>query len=164
MRACACLWGGVFNPIIPVFRRAPDEWRPEIYQRFKGAEVARGYVRFFEPDVYIEAEGGLLEEVGLGALRQQHALHAQVIPLGDLLKPQENRDWSEPALGLNIRDVLAHIYKTELQFVRRDNQQNLHVSPQPGTALTEAMFGVYPTYQHAKYIEQGYKEVYNPER
>ena len=81
MRACTCLWGGVYNPIIPVFKRAPKEWQPEIYQRFKGTEVAKGYARFFEPDVYVETEKGLLEEAGLGALRQKHALHKQIITL-----------------------------------------------------------------------------------
>ena len=58
MRACTCLWGGIYNPIIPVFTRAPEEWRPEIYQRFKGIEIAKGYARFFEPDVYVETEEG----------------------------------------------------------------------------------------------------------
>src|SRR5437588_12878922 len=77
MRACTCIWGGVLNPIIPVFKREPKEWRPDIYQRFKGSEVAKGYARFFEPDVYVEAEKGLLEQAGLGALRETHALHDQ---------------------------------------------------------------------------------------
>jgi hypothetical protein len=77
-----CLWGGAFNPIIPVFRRPPREWKPEIYQRFKGPEVAKGYVRFFEPDVYVEAKEGLLEEAGLGALRQEHAIYPQVLTFG----------------------------------------------------------------------------------
>src|ERR1700678_1596501 len=81
MRACTCLWGGVFNPIIPVFKRPPEEWRAEIYQHFRGIEVAKGYARFFEPDVYVETEKGLLEKAGLGALRQKNALHTQVITL-----------------------------------------------------------------------------------
>jgi hypothetical protein len=163
MRACTCLWGGVFNPIIPIFKRAPMEWRPEIYRRFKGAEVAKGYARFFEPDVYVETEKGLLEEAGLGALRQKHALHTQVITLTELLEPEQGRHWSEPAFGLNIHDVLAHIHKAEQQFVRRDKQANLYVSPERGSALTEAMFGVYPSSEAVKYIEQTYWDVYRPD-
>jgi hypothetical protein len=60
MRASVCLWGGIYNPIIPVFDRPPKEWRSDIYERFKGPAIAKGYVRFFEPDVYVEAEEGLL--------------------------------------------------------------------------------------------------------
>ncbi len=122
MRVCTCLWGGIYNPIIPVFKRAPKEWGPEIYQRFKGVEVAKGYARFFEPDVYVETEKGLLEEAGFGALRQEHTLRPQIITLRELLEPERGRNWSEPAFGLNIRDVLAHIYKTEQQFSRRDKR------------------------------------------
>ena len=102
MRACACVWGGAYNPIIPVFRRPPKEWKPEIYRRFNGAEVAKGYVRFFEPDVYVESKKGLLEEAGLLTLRQKHALHPQVITLAELLEPERGRKWAAPEFGLNI--------------------------------------------------------------
>ena len=163
MRACTCIWGGVFNPIIPVFKRAPKEWRPEIYQRFKGTEVAKGYIRFFEPDVYVEAEKGLLEEADFGALRQKHALHKQIMTLKEFLEPERGRNWSEPLFGLNIRDVLAHIFKTEQQFVRRDKQESLYVSPERGNCASEAMFGVYPAPKVAKYIERAYLDVYKPE-
>ena len=75
--------------------------------------MAKGYVRFFEPDVYVETEKGLLEEAGLGALRKEHTLHPQVITLKEFLEPERGRDWSDPAFGLNIHDVLTHIYKTQ---------------------------------------------------
>lgn len=164
MRACTCLWGGVFNPIIPVFKRAPKEWRPEIYQRFKGTEVAKGYARFFEPDVYVETEKGLLEEAGFGALRQKHALHKQVITLKEFLEPTQSRNWSEPAFGLNIHDVLGHIYKTEQRFAKRDKQESVYVTPERGNAAADAVFGVYPTPKALKYIEQAYRDVYQPDK
>jgi len=164
MRACVCLWGGVFNPIIPVFKRAPKEWRPEIYRRFRGIEVAKGYARFFEPDVYVETKKGLIEEAGFGALRQKHTLHPQIITLKELLEPEPGRNWSEPAFGLNIRDILAHIYTTEQQFVRRDERASLYVSPERGNALSEVMFGVYPASKDVKYIETGYTDVYRPNK
>ncbi len=56
MRLNTCLWGGMYNPIIPVFRAAPKEWRGVWPEFVKGYDVAKGYVRFFEPDVYVEAE------------------------------------------------------------------------------------------------------------
>jgi hypothetical protein len=164
MRTCTCLWGGVFNPIIPVFKRAPEEWRPEIFQRFKGAEVAKGYARFFEPDVYVETKKGLLEQAGLGALRGEHTLYPQVITLKEFLTPDEDKDWSEPAFGLNIDNVLAHIYKTEQQFVRRDKQESLYVTSERGNAAADAMFGIYPTLKTADYIERAYWDVYKPDK
>jgi hypothetical protein len=163
MRACACLWGGTYNPIIPVFKKAPKEWKPEIYERFKGPAIAKGYVRFFEPDVYVETEPGLLEEAGLGALRREHALHQQVITLKELFEPEGGRKWSEPEFGLNIRDVLGHMYRTEQQFVRRDKRESLRVKSERGNVLAESMFGVYPTTSDVKYIQEAYTDVFKPE-
>jgi hypothetical protein len=164
MHACACLWGGTYNPIIPVFKRPPKEWKPEIYERFKGSAIAKGYVRFFEPDVYVETKAGLLEEAGLGTLREQHAIHPQVIRLKELFEPEGGRNWSEPEFGLNVRDVLRHIYNTEQQFVRRDKRESVLVKPERGNALTEAMFGVYPASSDLAYIQKAYTDVYKPEK
>jgi hypothetical protein len=163
MRACACLWGGIYNPIIPMFKRPPKAWKPEIYKGFKGPAIARGYVRFFEPDVYVETEAGLLEEAGLGALRQ-HRMYPQVITLKKLFEPESGRKWSEPKFGLNVYDVLGHIYKTEQQFVRRDKRESVLVEPERGNALTESVFGVYPTSSNLTYIQKGYMDVYKPEK
>jgi hypothetical protein len=162
MRACACLWGGAYNPIIPVFKRPPQEWRPEFHSALNGTEVAKGYVRFFEPDVYVETEAGLLEEAGLGALRREHTLHPQVITMNEFFAPEQGRDWSEPAFGLSIYEVLAHIYKTERQFVPRDKRLSLLVSSDRRTAVAEAMFGFYPASKDLTYIEQSYKDVFRP--
>jgi hypothetical protein len=163
MRACVCLWGGTFNPIIPVFKRPPKEWKPEIYERFKGPAVAKGYARFFEPDVYVEAEQGLLEDAGLGGLREQHAMHPQVITLKELFEPEGGRNWSEPEFGLSVHDVLGHIYKTEQQFVPRDKRESVLVKIVRENALTEAIFGVYPTSADLTYLQQAYSDVYRPQ-
>lgn len=70
MRANSCLWGGTFNPIIPIFRNTPRVWREDrVFRRLTGKEIAKGYVKFFEPDAYVETVEGLLEEAGLGVLR-----------------------------------------------------------------------------------------------
>ncbi len=154
----------MFNPIIPVFKRPPKEWKPEIYQRFKGTEVAKGYVRFFEPDVYVEAEEGLLEEAGLGALRQEHALYPHVVTLNQFLAPERGRNWADAHFGLNVHDVLRHIYKTEEQFLQREKRAKVLVAADRSNALVEAMFGVYPTAPSVKYIEQSYTDTYKAEK
>ena len=69
MRLNACLWGGLYNPIIPVYTKTPKEWEDIQHFPMKGKEVAQGYIRFFDPDVYVEAEEGLLTKVGLEAFQ-----------------------------------------------------------------------------------------------
>jgi hypothetical protein len=163
MRACTSIWGGEYNPIIPVFKRPPKEWKPEIYGRFKGAEVAKGYARFFEPDVYVEAEHGLLEEAGLGALRQKHTIHPQVLTLDEFLEPEKGRSSAEPRFGLNMLDVLRHIYKIEQRFVQRDKRDKVLVAADRRNALVEAMFGVHPTAPPTRYVNEAYIDVYQPD-
>jgi hypothetical protein len=93
MRYCNCIWGGIYNPIIPVFRNPPKEWKPEPFDRLRGLSIAKGYLKFFEPDVYVEAEKGLLEAAGLAATRQKLAIYSDVITLKDFLKPEQHKDW-----------------------------------------------------------------------
>ena len=162
MSFCTCIWGGVYNPIIPVFRNPPREWKAEPFDRLRGLSIAKGYVKFFEPDVYVEAENGLLEAAGLGAIRQRLAIYSDVITLQEFLKPERHKGWSEPAFGLSIGDVQGHLYSTEQQFERRDGQENLLVKRDRSTAITEAIFGAYPTQRDAAYFDANYKFVFKP--
>lgn len=162
MRYCACLWGGLYNPIIPVFRNPPKEWRPERFDRFAGYQVARGYIRFFEPDVFVEATAGMAEKVGLLSLRERPTFHPQVVSLEDFLAPRDHRDWAEPAFGLNIVDVFRHLYEAEQRFQHRTPNEVLSIKPDRSSGVTEAVFGVFPSGKFVDYIANGYKDVFNP--
>src|ERR1700751_2040562 len=74
-----CLWGGRFNPIIPVFQRLPEGWSDDLLARhseisrqltthakkrlrrarINAREFARGYLDAFEPDYLVEMTPGL---------------------------------------------------------------------------------------------------------
>jgi hypothetical protein len=162
MRYCAAIWGGVYNPIIPVFRTPPKAWVSEPYDRIRGLGIAKGYVRFFEPDVFVEAEKGLLELVGLDAVREKWTINPSVLSLAELLKSDPHKDWSEPAFGLNIQDVQAHLYRTEQQFAKRDKRENIIVKAEPGSGVAELIFGVFPTQKPVGYIARGYEDAFQP--
>jgi len=162
MRDCTCLWGGFYNPIIPVFRVPPKEWRIEQFEYVKGLGVAKGYINFFEPDVFVESENGLLEEAGLGPLREKHGIDPDVLTLERFLAPQDHRDWSEPAFGLNIMDVFRYLYETEHRFQPRDKRPSVLIKPERSSGLVEAVFGVFPRQRDTAYIAEGYKDVFTP--
>ena len=162
MCICACLWGGAYNPIIPVFRNRPKEWRPDLPDSLTGTQIARGYVEFFEPDAFVEAAPNLLETIGLGALRQATGLGPSVIPLDAFLACGRNRDWSEFKLGLGIMDVLNHVYESEQRFQLRDDRPAYLVKKRPGTGLVEAVFGLYPSDTQSSYFARAYGDVFNP--
>jgi hypothetical protein len=162
MRYCTCVWGGVYNPIIPVFRAPPKAWTNQPFDRVRGLGVAKGYVRFFEPDVYVEAEDGLLELAGRRGIREHHASYADVLALADLLKPEKHHDFAEPAFGLSITDIQAHLYRTDQQFTKRDRRENIIVKPVRGSGVAELIFGVFPTQAPIGYIAEGFHDVFQP--
>src|SRR5580692_8932217 len=45
MRYCAAVWGGVYNPFIPVFSKPPKSWASDPFDRVRGIGVAKGYIR-----------------------------------------------------------------------------------------------------------------------
>ena len=155
MRVPAC-GGGIYNPIIPVFRKFPKEWNLEAFEHYKAADIAKGYIRFFEPDVYVEATDGLLEEVGLASLRNGRPFDPRVIKLEQFLAPQDGREWAETQFGLDINDVISDLYKTEHQFKRRDEDTAYLVKPDKSDGLVEAVFGLYPADAPAAYIAKNY--------
>lgn len=162
MQICSCIWGGFYNPIIPVFRVSPKDWRGKYVDKVKGLNVAKGYIRFFEPDVYVESEEGLLEEVGLSALRKTHSMEPLIVSLDEFLKPREHREWSEPFFGLNIVDVFKNLYETEHRFQLKTPRDAVYVIDDVDTALVDAIFGSFPKQSHAAYFSKGYVDVFSP--
>lgn len=164
MRICTCMWGGVFNPIIPVYRSRPLEWRRDPLERLTGAQVTQGYVDYFEPDTFVEAEPGLIEKSGLHALHDPQRPGERAFSLSDLLTCQDHRDWSELIAGLEIIDVLQHIYKTERRFALRDARPAILPRSLPHSAVIESLFGVYPTRQENRHFGQAYVDVFHPDQ
>jgi hypothetical protein len=162
MRYCTAVWGGIYNPIIPVFSTPPKAWAGEPFDRVRGLGAAKGYIRFFEPDVYVEAEKGLLELVGLGAVRKRLTVYPDVLTLAELLTPEQHKDWSEPAFGLNIQDVQVHLYETDQQFTKRDQRENIIVRSEAASGVAELIFGVFPAEKSVGYIAKGYRDVFQP--
>lgn len=162
MRVCTCLWGGIYNPIIPVIHTSPKEWRPQKHDRIKGLGVTKRYIEFFEPDIFVESESGLLKKAGLGALQKEHDFRRHVISLDQFLAPRDHRDWSEPALGLSIADIFRDLYEKQRQFKLRKERSAVLVKPDRSSGLVEAIFGAYPRQKDTAYITRGYKEVFEP--
>jgi hypothetical protein len=125
--------------------------------------VTRGYVKFFEPDAYVEAEEGLLEEAGLGPYRSKHRIFPQVVPLSEFLSDRDRRGWQEPSFGLPIIDAMSEVYQEEQRFQLRQPRASLLVKSITGSAISEAVFGVYPTAKKIAYVRKSYENVFEPD-
>ena len=102
------LWGGMFNPIVPVFRRAPKAWRDR-FDHPSAKEVAEGLLHAFDPD-YIVLVGKYSKlTVAVG--------HRKVINSSEILEGFTD-DWV-PRYGITILEPLSYFIEKELRFVRR---------------------------------------------
>ena len=54
-----CLWGGKFNPIIPIRKNEKCNLSEE------GKRVVKKYLDFFEPDFVVETEEGIAKDLKL---------------------------------------------------------------------------------------------------
>ncbi|GJL56098.1 MAG: hypothetical protein NPIRA02_32300 [Nitrospirales bacterium] len=161
MQINTCLWGGKYNPIIPIFKVTPKEWQSDRLEYLKGYEIAKGYVRFFEPDVYVEAEEGLLEKAGLAALRSETSLNSAVVGLNEFMA-KEYQGFNYPYFGQSIYDVLKHTYESERRFTLK-NERPAIIASSKNDFFAHACIGVYPEGNGTKYLSDAFRNVFSPE-
>jgi hypothetical protein len=94
-----CLWGGIFNFIIPLFRQTPTRYNDRPFRGPNAKQLLDGLVEAFEPDFLVEAEPGLASSTSFPADR--------VIGLDDIFRRDEYR---RGGYGLSLFDVCAAMY------------------------------------------------------
>lgn len=162
MCVCSCLWGGVYNPIIPVCDELPMQWLNHPYKNLNGAMLADGYIKFFEPDVFVECESGLAAKVGIENNKFDFT-KPRVVPL-NLFFEESQTEGPRVPFGLSMFDVYEALYDREFKFLSRDdNRVGLFETSTPDAPFIEAAFGGFPQEGFLSRIEQVYSEVLNPQ-
>lgn len=153
-RINTCLWGGIFNPIIPYFRKLPYWWERKGYRFENAKQIINGYFDFFEPDFIVEAEKGLADGFGFNPER--------ILQLNKILPRDGERDWDRH--GLSVNDLYRDLYRKEFQFQRRHKHNIIHVKATKSsfTGFAACIFGNFPVQKYLKYFESNYKYVFNP--
>jgi hypothetical protein len=105
------VWGGYYNPLIPVFERIPQQWSNQLSRTPGAADIFLGYIRAFDPDVLVNCTAAqppnFVNSSGL-----------KVIPSIDIWK---NDHWGELKAfwSIGIFDVLDHIFEKHFRFVEK---------------------------------------------
>lgn len=123
------LWAGMFNAIIPIFRRTPRSWQTSRAP----AEVVAGYLDTFEPDFVIT---GSRVDASEYAVPSQHS-----VSLASMLTREGIRE-----RGMGVMDLYRWRYRKEFRFIQKDPPVLHHVTP-PNRRLalfTAAVFGEFP--------------------
>lgn len=161
MRWSTCLWGGRSNPIIPVGPYPASSRNGAIVTHKSDRDVAREYMKFFEPDVLIEAEPGLATSIGYGALTGND-YETQLLGLDDLYSSNGDHP-PNFRFGLSVVDAYMDIYQSERQFLLRDSTRTLIFNDTQLSPIVETVFGAFPCEVDAQDFAKSYDHVFRPD-
>ena len=153
-RINTCLWGGMFNPIIPIFESVPSWLEDEGFHFENSKQMINDYLDFFEPDFLIEAEEGLAEGFGFDPER--------VRKLADMIEEPGGNYMHR--YGLSVHGLYTDLYTKEHQFEQRHRIPFVHVQPADTTFtnFVAGQFGSFPTQERLRYFERNHKVIFNP--
>jgi len=159
---CSCLWGGVYNPIIPACSVLPDEWkdRHPVLDPTPN-DLANGYVDFFEPDVLVEAQQGLAASVGI-AVSDLHFGHPRIVTLDSFFETSDQRDFDLP-FGTDVFYLYKDLYEREFKFVpRHERRVAILANDTVDASFVEATFGGFPTTGPLAPLSRVYVDAFGP--
>lgn len=154
--ANTCLWGGMYNPIIPFFREVPDWWDADNDNK---QQIIDGYINFFEPDFIIEAEKGMAHQLGYDS-KADHT--KRVLTFEDIMISPNDEEYYQK-YGLNVNELYLNLYKKEFQFSKRHPSKIVDVQSDDTMFknFIACTFGAFPS--NANLLKQNYQEAFSPE-
>lgn len=102
------LWGGTYNPIIPIYKIMPRSWRDKPLKAPKAVEVIKGYLNAFDPDIIVN-----LTKAGLPRFVQQLGIK--------IIKPEKVwEDFADhnyaPEFGIGIYELLNNVWEEHFRY------------------------------------------------
>ena len=157
-RVNTCLWGGKYNPIIPVFAKRPSWWDRHGMRGETADQIVNGYLDYFEPDVLVETIPGQAASLGYAEDR--------VVAIDRLVPPENRRDMAySRSVGLSVFSQYHHLFEKEFQFSKRVPEKVVRIaSATPRLApLAACIFGGFPKDGAFYQLERAFDEVFAPE-
>lgn len=130
-----CLWGGVFNFIIPLFRRTPKRYGDRYLPGPTLKQLMAGLVDAFEPDFLVEMQPGMASGFAFPKKR--------IIGIDDLFRRDEQ---GHGGYGMTLVDVCAALYEDTFRFVQRHPSKVIIplAAERRYDLLMAATFGAFP--------------------
>lgn len=106
------LWGGTYNPIIPVLKRIPKLWKKNdqfITLKNSARTISSGYIDAYDPDYFVPLGNCDIKSLNLDKDR--------VISANDIWASVDSD--GTPSYGVGLFEILKHLIDNELKFVRK---------------------------------------------
>lgn len=138
------LWGGPYNPIIPIIKRKTKRWRPYSFRKTAN-DITIGYINAFDPD-YLVSDFELpkcITDLGI-----------EVIKSNDFI--QKGR----LEYGIGIGDVLSWVHEEHFKYVQKDPiSVVIPKIPKKDRCFWASWFGKIPKQQHEILLNSDYKKI-----
>jgi len=153
-----CLWGGKYNPVIPVFKRRPPWWDRGTHSGDTPDQIVNGYLNYFEPDVLIETRPGLADGLGF---------HSDRVITLDALCGRTNTQsvHAEREYGLRMGCVYRELHESTFQFSRRDPQRivRIEAAAPEHAAMAACVFGGFSNTDFGAHLQRVFDKVFAPD-
>lgn len=131
------LWGGYYNPLIPIFSWTPRAWTDKPLKTPSPEIIFNGYLRAFDPDVLVACMDGDVPDYVKKARRK-------IVAPNSMWLADQNRRF-EPDWGIGLFDLLNLIYEKHFRFVEKHPHEVKFVALQERYRLFwGAVFGIIP--------------------
>lgn len=149
-----CMWGGMFNCIVPVYKVRPREYSNDVFEKPSTHEILLGYLDTFEPDFVIAPNQTL-------AALCPYPYSKRVLTRNSTLGVMPG-EWH----GLCIASLLSDIYEKDFRFApkSREIDRVLMASRTKSSTgiLTAALLGRFPKQRWSK-ARQDLFDLFNAE-
>lgn len=156
IRLACSLWGGMFFPIIPMYKRMPASWRDGPLRAPPAKKVVQGYIDAFDPDVLVQFAADLPSYVADARLQvvKPQAVWGKVAP-------DEDR---EPLFGISALELLNDVYQECFKYKsRHPTKVIIPAVPQKLGLFWASVFGEYPSHISSA-IDSHYSEPLDVDR
>ncbi|MCF6777490.1 hypothetical protein L3V83_13050 [Thiotrichales bacterium 19X7-9] len=152
-----CLWGGMYNPIIPYFKKKPNWWERDNIHSESAREIINGYLDFFEPDYLVEAEKGLANEYKFDPNR--------ILQLKDIFQLNEYNELK--TYGVDSFHIYQYLYNKVFQFKILDKPNIIYVKPNnvkdnKVRNFIACNFGDFLSHENFNFFKTAYNDAFNP--
>lgn len=150
-----CLWGGMYNPIVPYFKKVPNWWDREHKSFYSARKILDYHIDFFEPDFIVESKRGMSKSLNF--------CNEVTLQLNNILGSPSDRS-SHEAYGLNVFELYKYLYQQEFKYVRRHEHNILNIKSEKKDfkAFCACVFGAFPNKKILSYIKRGFKDAFGP--
>ncbi len=150
-RINTCLWGGIYNPIIPFFKKTPVNWEDNSSFQPSAPSIIKGYLDLFDPDYVVAKDKQKISDILFDKNR--------LLSFNDVLNIKNDVHIS---FGVDVTDLYRYLYEKDFKFERRHPIKVFCPKSTRGISLlASCCFGNFPDAEGISYIKKNYYHCLN---